>query len=73
MIGKYANKKHPDSYLINDINWINWEINKSRELGKKLVAVKLASSNESPTASMGVGAKWAIYTQESIIRALEDA
>jgi len=73
LIGKYANKKHPDSYLINDINWINWEINKSRELGKKLVAVKLASSNESPTASMGVGAKWAIYTQESIIRALEDA
>ena len=74
LIGKYANKKHPDSDLINDINWINWEINKSIELGKKLVAVKLDSSNESPTAIMGVGAKWAMsFTQESIIKALEDA
>ena len=36
LIGKYANKKHPDSDLIGDINWINWEINKSKELGNKL-------------------------------------
>ncbi len=74
LIGKYANEEHPDSGLIDDINWINWEINKSIELGKKLVAVKLNSSNESPTAIMGVGAKWAMsYTQEQIIKALEDA
>lgn len=73
LIGKYANKKHPDSDLIDDINWINWEINKSKELGKKLVAVKLDNDNESPKAIMGVGAKWASYTQESIIKALVDA
>ena len=73
LIGKYANKKHLDSDLIDDINWINWEINKSKELGKKLIAVKLDRSNKSPTAIMGSGAKWASYTQESIIRALEDA
>ncbi|RZB31428.1 MAG: hypothetical protein AEth_00758 [Candidatus Argoarchaeum ethanivorans] len=74
LIGKYANKEHPDSRLINDINWINWEINKSKELGKKLVAVKLDRGNESPTAIMGVGAKWAMsFTQESIIKALKDA
>lgn len=74
LIGEYANEKHHDADLIDDINWINWEINKSIELGKKLVAVKLDSSNESPTAIMGVGAKWAMsYTQESIIKALEDA
>ena len=74
LIGKYANKKHPDSDLINDINWINWEINKSIELGKKLVAVKLDRSNESPTAIMGVGAEWAMsFKQESIIKALKDA
>ena len=74
LIGKYANKKHPDSDLINDINWINWEINKSIELGKNLVAVKLDSSNESPTAIMGVDAEWAMsFKQESIIKALKDA
>lgn len=74
LIGKYANEKHPDSDLINDINWINWEINKSIELGKKLIAVKLDSSNKSPTAIMGVGAKWAMsFTQESIIKAFENA
>lgn len=74
LIGKSANEKHLDADLIDDINWINWEINKSIKLGKKLVAVKLDSSNESPTAIMGVGAKWAMsYTQESIIKALGDA
>lgn len=74
LIGKYANEEHPDSDLIDDINWINWEINKSKEFEKKLVAVKLDSSNESPTAIMGAGAKWAMsYTQESIIKALEGA
>lgn len=74
LIGKYANEEHPDSDLIDDINWINWEINKSIELGKKLVAVKLNSSNESPTAIIGVGAKWAMsFTQKQITKALEDA
>lgn len=74
LIGKSANKKHLDSDLINDINWINWEINKSKELGKKLVAVKLDRSNKSPTAIMGAGASWAMsYKQEQIIQALEEA
>lgn len=73
LIGKFANKVHQDSGLIDDINWINWEINKSTQLGKKLVAVKLDKSNESPTAIMGSGAKWASYTQTSIIKALDDA
>jgi len=73
LIGKYANKKHPDSNLIGDINWINWEINKSRELGNKLIAVKLDIGNESPKAILGVGAKWASFNQKSIIEALEKA
>lgn len=74
LIGKYANEKHPDSDLINDINWINWEINKSRELGNKLIAVKLDIGNKSPKAIIGVGAKWAMsFNQKSIIKALEKA
>lgn len=74
IVGKYANQKHKDSKLIGDINWINWEINKSKELGKKLLGVKIDKSNESPTALLNSGASWAMsFTQEAIINALNKA
>lgn len=74
IIGKYANTKHQDSYLIGEINWINWEIKKSIEVGNKLVAVKIDKNYESPDAILGVGASWAMsFTQDSIIEALENA
>lgn len=74
IVGKYANQKHEDSNLISEINWINWEIIKSIEVGNKLVAVKIEKSYESPDAIIGSGASWAMsFTQESIINALEDA
>ena len=43
------------------------EINKAKELGKKLVAVKLDWSYESPTALLNSGAKWANFSKDSII------
>lgn len=71
IIGKEANTKHPDSDLIGDINWINWEINKAKELGKKLIAVKINSRYESPDAILNSGASWAMcYKTESIMKAL---
>ncbi|WP_222433411.1 TIR domain-containing protein [Rummeliibacillus suwonensis] len=74
IIGKHANDKHPRSIEIGDKNWINWEINKGKELGKKLIAVKLDNSNESPSAILNSGASWAkSFTQESIINALNKA
>lgn len=74
IVGKYANKKHKDSELIGDINWINWEINKAKELKKKLVGVKIDRSYESPDAILGSGASWAYtFSQEAIIKALNDA
>lgn len=40
IVGKYANKVDKNTRNIGDINWINWEINRAKDLKKKLVAVK---------------------------------
>lgn len=53
---------------------MNWEINKAKQLGKKLVAVKIDRSNESPTALMGAGASRAMsFAKDTIIKALDEA
>lgn len=74
IVGEYANQRHPDYQLIGNRNWINWEIAKAKELGKKIVGVKLASANDSPDELYGCGAKWAMsFKQDAIIKALESA
>lgn len=70
IIGKYANSKDKDSASIGDINWQNWEINKAKELKKKLIGVKIDKVNDSPIALLNSGASWAIYSQDSILKAL---
>lgn len=73
IIGKEANKRHPDFQLIGDINWINWEINNAKKLGKKLVGVKIDRSYESPLAIKDCNASWAVsFTQDAILKALSD-
>lgn len=74
IVGKYANEQHPRKYEIGDINWLNWEINKAKSLNKKLIAVKIDRSNDSPTALYNSGAEWAMsFTQDAIIKALNAA
>ncbi len=74
IIGSYANEEHEDSDLIGDKNWINWEINRSKDEGNKIVGVKIKRSNESPDAIYGCGASWAnAFTEESILKALNEA
>ena len=73
LIGEYANTRHRDSAKIDTRNWQWWEIEKSIEEGKKLVAVKLDKANESPTPLLGAGAKWASYSVESIAKVLREA
>lgn len=54
--------------------WIKWEINKAIELKKKLVAVKIESTNRAPDEIMGVGATWALsFSFDSIKKAIEKA
>jgi len=74
IIGKYANEEHEDSDLIGDINWINWEINKSKEERNKLVGVKINRLYESPDAILDSGAAWAYeFSEKAIIKALNEA
>ena len=49
-------------------------IDKAVELKKKIVAVKTAKDNTTPTGLYGIGATWALsFTFASIKKALEDA
>ena len=74
IIGEHANEEHPRSSEIGDINWINWEINKAKDENVKLVAVKIKSTYDSPSAIYSSGAEWAMsFTQELIIKALNAA
>lgn len=55
-------------------DWVKWEISKAVELKKKIVAVKIDSTNTSPDEIMGVGASWAMsFTFESIKAAIDKA
>ena len=55
-------------------DWVAWEINKAVELKKKIVAVKTAKDNKSPSELLGVGAEWALsFTFDSIKNAIDQA
>ena len=74
LIGDYANTPHKDRAKIGTRNWQWWEIEKSKEEGKKLVGVKLERSNDSPEPLLNAGATWAYsYSVESILEALRKA
>lgn len=74
IVGKEANKYHRHWMLIGCRNWINWEVARSKEYRNKLVAVKIDRSYDPPEELLGAGAAWAMaFTQEAIIRALEEA
>lgn len=74
IIGKEANKQHPDYKEIGYKNWINFEVARSKDNNNKLVAVKIDSSYTSPDEVMNSGAKWAMsFTQDAIIKALNEA
>jgi exopolysaccharide biosynthesis protein len=54
--------------------WVAWEISKAVELKKKIVAVKIDRSNDTPSGLYGVGASWALsFTFDSIKKALDEA
>ncbi len=74
IVGKEANKLHKDHKLIGFRNWINFEVAKSKELKKKLLAVKIDRSYTSPYALIGANASLAMsFKQDQIIQALLEA
>lgn len=55
-------------------NWVGWEIGKAIELKKRLVAVKITSTNSTPQRLIGAGASWAMsFAFDAIKKAIEDA
>lgn len=55
-------------------SWVIWEIDKAKELRKRLVAVKILHSNVTPNGLLGVGTSWAMsFTFNAIRNAVEDA
>lgn len=71
VVGAHVNKLHRDRHLIGEDNWQQWEIAKSYELGKKLVMVKIKSTNPSPKNGYNKGATWAhTFKVETIARAI---
>lgn len=55
-------------------DWVTWEIDKTVELKKKIVAVKTDQSNTTPSGLYGVGASWAMsFTFDSIKNAIDKA
>jgi hypothetical protein len=74
IIGEYANSPHRSRALIGYKNWINFEVHQAVEHGKRIAAIKLSRTNESPDELFGVNASWAFtFTENNIIKALEDA
>lgn len=54
--------------------WVDWEINKAKELKKKIVAVKIEKGNTSPSSILNIGASWALaFTFDSIKNAINNA
>ena len=74
IVGEDCNKQHPDNKDIGKRNWQIFEIEKSKELGNKLVAVKLNMYNDTPEELYGCGVSWAMsFTFDAIKRAIANA
>lgn len=58
IVGREANKPHRHRLLIGYRNWQAFEVAKSVELGKKIVAVKIKREYEALNELYRVGAKW---------------
>jgi hypothetical protein len=74
IIGEDANKYHREWMRIGTINWQWWEIERSVELQKGLIAVKIARQYDVPDPLYGVGAKWAhSFNVDAIAKAIDES
>jgi MTH538 TIR-like domain (DUF1863) len=73
VIGEYANSYHPDRAEIGERNWQWWEIKKSIEKEKRLVAVKIKATNPTPEPLYNANAKWVYSFTVNDIQSAIDA
>lgn len=54
--------------------WIDWEIQTAKDNSKKLIGVKTAKDNTSPSGLIGAGATWALsFNFAAIKKALDES
>jgi len=63
IVGEKTHRRH----------WVVWEVEKALELGKRIVAVKIKSTHESPKELLGAGVKWAKSFDYKAIKAAMEA
>lgn len=74
IVGEHANAPHRHRDLIGYKNWINFEVRQSINLAKRIAAVKLDRTFESPEELLGSRVAWAYsFTEEGILKALDEA
>lgn len=49
-------------------DWVEWEIDKAVELNKKIIAVKISSTNTTPDGLYDIGVSWAMSFTEELIK-----
>ena len=53
--------------------WVAWEIEKAKELGLRLVAVKIRRNYQSPSGLLSSGAVWAQqFSEDAVVKALSE-
>lgn len=73
IVGQHANTRHRDSRRIGELNWQHWEIKRSLEEGKRIIAVKLNRMHPSPPALLGAGTRWVMnFSAAGVSAALTD-
>jgi hypothetical protein len=61
-------------HATHNCEWVKWEVQKARELKKKIVAIKVSPKNKPPRELYGIGAKWAYkFNMEKINNAIAKA
>lgn len=72
ILGEHANSIHPDREEIEERLWQWWEIEKSVEDGKGLIAVKTESTSPTPAPLYNQGVSWAHrFKVDSILKAIK--
>lgn len=78
VIKKEISKKLNEANLIfciigertNERAWVNWELEKAKELNKKIIATKIKHNYKSPKCLLNSGIQFIKFEQEAILEAI---